>query len=109
MAQNYPARPVRIIVGTTAGGQLDIIGRVIRQWLSDRLGQQFFVDHRPGAGGNIGTKAVARAPADGHTLLLPSATNAINATLYCDLNFIGDIAPVASINRIPIVLEVQPS
>jgi tripartite-type tricarboxylate transporter receptor subunit TctC len=110
-AQAYPARPVRLIAPFPPGGQIDIIARLIGQWLSERLGQQFFIDNRPGASGNIGTEAAVRAPADGHTLLLASATNAINATLYDNLNFnfIGDIAPVASINRIPIVLEVHPS
>jgi len=109
--QIYPSRPVRMIVGTPAGGQLDIIARLTGQWLSERLGQPFVVDNRPGAGTNIGTEAVVRASADGYTLLLASATTAINATLYDNLkfNFIRDTAPVASINRIPIVLEVHPS
>jgi len=110
-AQAYPSRPVRIIVGFPPGGQIDITARLIGQWLSERLGQPFIIDNRPGAGSNIGTEAVVRATADGHVLLLASATNAINATLYDNLNFnfIRDTAPVASINRIPLVLEAHPS
>jgi tripartite-type tricarboxylate transporter receptor subunit TctC len=110
-AQAYPKRPVRLIVPFPPGGQIDIIARLIGQWLSERMGQQFFVDNRPGAGGNIGTEAVVRAEADGNTLLLASATNAVNATLFDKLNFdfIRDTAAIASINRIPIVLEVHPS
>ncbi len=110
-AQTYPSRLVRIVVGFPAGGQIDIIARLMGQWLSERLGQPFIIDNRPGAGSNIGTEAVVRAPADGHMLLLANATNAINATLYDNLNFnfIRDIAPVAAINRIPIVLEAHPS
>src|SRR5262245_10622657 len=102
-AQAYPNKFVRLVVPFPAGGQTDIIGRIVSQWLSERLGQQFVVDNRAGAGGNIGTEAVLRAPADGYTLLLASATNAINATLYENLkfNFIRGAAPVASINRIP--------
>ena len=110
-AQTYPTRPVRMIVPFPPGGQIDIIGRLIGHWLSERLGQQFFVDNRPGAAGNIGTEAAVRAAADGHTLLLASVTNAVNATLFEKLNFdfIRDTAPVASINRIPLVLEVPAS
>jgi tripartite-type tricarboxylate transporter receptor subunit TctC len=110
-AQAYPSRPVRIIVGSPAEGQLDIIARLMGEWLSQRLGQPFVIENRPGAGGNIGAEALVRAPADGHTLLLASATNAINATLYDSLsfNFIRDTKPVASINRIPIALTVHPS
>jgi tripartite-type tricarboxylate transporter receptor subunit TctC len=110
-AQAYPARPVRIIVGFPAGGQIDIIARLMGQWLSDRLGQQFFIDNRPGAASNIAAEAVVRAPADGHTLLLANGTNAVNATLYDNLrfDFVRDTAPVASINRIPLVLYVSPS
>ena len=93
------------------GGQIDIIGRLIGQWLSERLGQPFVIDNRPGAGSNIGTEAVVRASADGYTLFLASTTNAINATLYDKLSydFIRDTVPVASINRIPLVLEANPS
>ena len=110
-AQAYPARPVRLIVGFPAGGPTDITARLIAQWLSERFGQQFVVDNRPGAGSNIGTEAVVRAPADGHTLLLLGATNAINTTLYEKLNFdfIHDIAPVAGIIRVPLIMEVHPS
>jgi tripartite-type tricarboxylate transporter receptor subunit TctC len=110
-AQAFPARPVRIIVGYAAGGGTDISARVIGQWLSERLGQQFVIENRPGAATNIGTEAVARAPSDGYTLLLAATANAVNATLFSRLNydFIRDLAPVASINRIPGVLEVHPS
>src|SRR5262247_131951 len=98
MAQAYPSRPVRLIVGVPAGGGSDIVARLMGQWLSERLGQPFVVDNRPGAGTNIATEAVVRAPADGYTLLLVGAFNAVNATLYdkLDFNFIRDIAPVAS-------------
>jgi tripartite-type tricarboxylate transporter receptor subunit TctC len=110
-AQVYPSRPVRIVVGFPAGGQIDIIARLMGQWLSDRLGQQFFIDNRPGAASNIAADAVVRAPADGYTLFLASATNAVNATLFDKLNFdfTRDTAAIASINRIPIVLEAHPS
>ncbi len=99
-AQTYPTRPVRIIVGFAAGGATDIVARLIGQWLSERLGQPFIIENRPGAGSNIATEAVVRAPPDGYTLLLVDASNAINATLYDKLNFnfIRDIAPVASID-----------
>src|SRR6476660_7100553 len=105
-AQAYPTRPVRIVVGFPAGGQIDIIARLIGQWLSERLGQQFFVDNRPGAGSNIAAESVVRAAADGHTLLLANATNAVNATLFDKLNFdfVRDLAPIGSINRIPLVM-----
>ena len=98
-AQAYPTRPVRIIVGFPAGSAPDIIARLMGQWLSERLGQPFIIENRPGAGSNIATEAVVRAPPDGYTLLLVIAANAINATLYDKLNFnfIRDIAPVASI------------
>jgi tripartite-type tricarboxylate transporter receptor subunit TctC len=104
-------RPVRIIVGFSAGGPVDIIARLISQWLSERLAQQFIVENRPGAGSNIGTEAVVRAPADGYTLLLITSTNAINTTLYDKLNFnfIRDIEPVASLLRTTHVMAVHPS
>jgi len=98
-AQAYPSRPVRLIVPIGAGGATDIFARLIGQWLSERLEQPFIIENRPGAGGNIGTEAVVRAPSDGHTLLMAGAFNAINATLYENLkfNFVRDIAPVASV------------
>jgi tripartite-type tricarboxylate transporter receptor subunit TctC len=110
-AQTYPVRPVRIIVGVAAGGGADITARLFGQWLSERLGQQFIVENRPGAGTNIATEVVVRAPADGYTLLLAGAPNAINATLYDKLsfNFIRDIAPVAGIVAVPYVMLVHPS
>jgi tripartite-type tricarboxylate transporter receptor subunit TctC len=110
-AQAYPARPVRIIVGFPPGGGTDILARLMGQWLSERLGQQFVIENRPGAASNIATEAVARAPADGYSLLLASGVNAINATLYDKLNFnfIRDIAPVAGIIRVPNVMAVNPS
>jgi tripartite-type tricarboxylate transporter receptor subunit TctC len=110
-AQAYPSRPVRLIVGFTPGSAPDIVARLMGQWLSERLGQQLLVENRPGAGGNIGTEAVVRAPADGYTLLLVSAPNAINTTLYDKLsfNFLRDIAPVAGISRERIVMVVHPS
>jgi len=110
-AQAYPVRPVRIIVGVAAGGATDIVGRLIGQWLSERLGQQFVIENRPGAGTTIGTEVVVRAPADGYTLLLVSSDSAINATLYEKLsfNFIRDIAPVAGIVRLPFLMLVNPS
>ena len=110
-AQTYPARPVRIIVTTTPGGAPDILARLMGPWLSERLGQQFVVENRPGGGSNIGTEAVVRAPPDGHTLLLVTTNNAINMTLYDKLNFnfIRDVAPVAGVVRVPNVMEVNPS
>jgi tripartite-type tricarboxylate transporter receptor subunit TctC len=110
-AQAYPTRPVRIIAGFAAGGGVDITARLIGQWLSERLGQSFVTENRPGAGGNIGTEAVVNAPPDGHTLLLATVPNAVNATLYEKLsfNFIRDIAPVAGIIRVPMVILVHPS
>jgi tripartite-type tricarboxylate transporter receptor subunit TctC len=110
-AQTYPARPVRLIVQVPAGGAPDIIARVMGDWLSERMGQQFVIDNRPGASGNVATEAVIRAPADGYTLLLAMSANAINASLYENLrfNFARDAAPVASIGRIPLALEINPS
>ncbi len=110
-AQAYPTRPVRIIAAFAAGGGVDITARLIGQWLSERLGQSFVVENRPGAGGNIGTEAVVNAPPDGHTLLLATVPNAVNATLFekLNFNFIRDIAPVAGIIRVPMVILVHPS
>jgi len=110
-AQAYPTRPVHLIVATTAGATTDIVARLTAQWLTDRLGQQFIVENRPGGGNNIGTEAVVRAPADGYTLLFVNAVNAINATLFEKLsyNFIADIVPVAGIIRVPLVMQVNPS
>src|SRR6266849_3645689 len=109
-AQAYPTRPVRLIVPLAPGGATDIVARLMGQWLSERLGQPFVIENRPGGGTNIGTEAVVRAPADGYTLLLCSTVNATNATLYDKLNFnfIRDIAPVAGIVRVPNVMEVHP-
>jgi tripartite-type tricarboxylate transporter receptor subunit TctC len=110
-AQAYPTRPVHLIVGYAAGGPNDTTARLIGQSLSERLGQQFIIENRTGAGGNIGTEVVVRAPADGYTLLLVSSSNAVNATLYDKLsfNFIRDIAPVASLASVPNVMVVNPS
>jgi tripartite-type tricarboxylate transporter receptor subunit TctC len=110
-AQTYPARPVRIIVGQAAGSSSDITARLIAQWVSERLGQQFIVEVRPGAGGNIATEAAAGAPADGYTLLLVNAQNTINSALYekLNFNFLRDIAPIAGIDFVPLVMEVHPS
>jgi len=110
-AQTYPARPVRLIVGFPAGGGADTLARLTAQWLSERLGQPFIVENRPGANTNIATEAVVHAPADGHTLLLVGPSNATNATLFerLNFNFIRDIAPVAGIARGAFVLLVNPS
>jgi tripartite-type tricarboxylate transporter receptor subunit TctC len=110
-AQTYPARPVRIVVGLTAGSASDIVARLVGQWLSERLGQPFIIENRPGAGTNIAAEAVVRAAPDGYTLLLTASPNAINASLYDKLsfNFIRDIAPVAAISREPNVVLVNPS
>ena len=110
-AQTYPARPVRMIVATGPAGAPDILARLVGQWLSERLGQQFVTENRPGGGNNIGTEAVVRAPPDGYTLLLVDPSASINATLYEKLNynFIRDIATVAGIVRMPLVMVVHPS
>jgi tripartite-type tricarboxylate transporter receptor subunit TctC len=110
-ADDYPNRPVKWIVGYPAGGSTDILARIFGQWLQDRLGQQFVVENRPGAGNNIGTEAVVNSPADGYTLLLINPANAINATLYQNLkfNFLRDITSVAGFIRVPNVMEVHPS
>ncbi len=110
-AQSYPTRPVRMMVGFAAGQAIDIVARIMAQWLSERLGQQFVIENRQGAGGNIATEAVVRSPPDGYTLLVIGANNAINATLYEKLSFnlLRDIVPVASIYRVPQVMVVNPS
>jgi len=110
-AQAYPDHPVRIIVPVAAGGATDIIGRLIGQWLSERMGQPFVVENRPGAGGNIGTEAVIRSAPDGYTLLLIQAGNVINTSLYDNLrfNFLKDVAPVVVISRPPFLMAVHPS
>jgi tripartite-type tricarboxylate transporter receptor subunit TctC len=110
-AQTYPSRPARIIVALPAGSSPDIVARLVGQWLSERLGQQFIIDNRPGANGNVGTEAAVRAAPDGYTLLAVIAANAVNATLYNNLNFnfIRDTTPIAGLVRIPQVLEVHPS
>ena len=105
-AQDYPGRPVHLVVGYSAGGGTDITARLIGQWLSERLGQQFVIENRPGAATNIATDAVVRAAPDGYTLLLATGGNAVNATLYDKLNFnfIRDIAPVGSVIRVPVMV-----
>ncbi|HTH96972.1 MAG TPA: tripartite tricarboxylate transporter substrate-binding protein, partial [Stellaceae bacterium] len=110
-AQSYPARPVRILVATTAGGATDLAARLVAQWLADKLGQSFFVENRPGGNNNIGTEAAARSPADGYTLFMANSVNTINASLYEKLsyNFIADFAPVVRIVRSPLLLMVHPS
>src|SRR6266481_6248282 len=108
-AQAYPSRPVRWIVPFGPAGATDITARIIGQWLSERLGQQFVIENRPGAATNIATEAVVHAPADGYTLLMLSSSHAFNATLYDKLNynFVRDIAPVAGITQVPSVMEVN--
>jgi tripartite-type tricarboxylate transporter receptor subunit TctC len=110
-AQAYPTRPVRIIVGAAPGGTQDIVARLIGQWLSERLGRQFIIENRTGGGTNVATEAVVKAPPDGYTLLLVGSGNAINATIYDKLNFVflRDIAPVARIGHVPLVMMVHPS
>jgi tripartite-type tricarboxylate transporter receptor subunit TctC len=110
-AQAYPSRPVRLIAPFAAGGTSDTVARLMGQWLSERLGQPFVIEDRPGAGSNIGTEAVVRASPDGYTLLMAGGYNAINATLYDKLNFnfIRDITAVAGIVRVPSVMVVHPS
>ena len=110
-AQAYPTRPVHVLVGVAAGGPNDTVARLLGQWLSERLGQQFVIENRTGAGGNIATEAVVRSPADGYTLLLLTSSNAVNVTLYekSNFNFLTDIAPVAAIMRVPNVMVVNPS
>jgi tripartite-type tricarboxylate transporter receptor subunit TctC len=111
LAQTYPSRPVRIVVPFAAGGSTDIIARLMGQWLSERLGQQFVIENRPGAGSNVGTEVVVNAPSDGSTLLLVGASSAINATLYekLNFNFLRDITPVAGVISIPFIMAVNPS
>jgi tripartite-type tricarboxylate transporter receptor subunit TctC len=110
-AQSYPASAVRIIVATSAGGTTDIVARLIAAWLSERLGQNFVVENRPGGGNNIGTEAAVRAPADGYTLFMANTVNAINTTLYQNLayNFSTDMVPIAILMRSPLVMQVHPS
>lgn len=110
-AQAYPARPVRVVVPVAAGGANDVTARLIGQWLSERLGQSFFVENRPGAATNVGTEAVIRSPPDGYTLLIAGSNAAINASLFKALsfNFIRDTAPIASIVRVPQLMQITPS
>src|SRR5262245_63807274 len=110
-AQTYPTRPVRVVVGFAPGGPGDIVARLMGQWLTERLGQPFIIENRPGGGGKIATEAVVRAPPDGYTLLQVATSAAIDATLYDKLsyNFIRDFAPVAGVIRAPLVMVVNPS
>ncbi len=110
-ALDYPTRPVRVIVGFAAGGPTDILARIMSQWLSRRLGQQFVVENRPGAGGNVATETVVNAPADGHTILLITTSNAINTAYYRRLpfNFMQDIVPLAGLGRLYYVMAVSPT
>ncbi|HEY1805173.1 MAG TPA: tripartite tricarboxylate transporter substrate binding protein [Terracidiphilus sp.] len=111
LAETYPSRPIHLIVGFAAGGAMDVNARLMGQWLSERLGRQFIIENRTGAGGNVATEAVVRASPDGYTLLTCGTANAVNASLYAklDFNFIRDIAPVAGLVRLPLVLIVHPS
>src|ERR1700704_1121845 len=110
-AQAYPSRPVRLVVPFGSAGATDITARLVAQWLSERLGQQFIIENRPGAGGSIGTEAVVRSPPDGYTLVMTGQFNALNAAMYDKLsfNFLSDIAPIASIIRFPNIMVVNPS
>jgi tripartite-type tricarboxylate transporter receptor subunit TctC len=110
-AQAYPTRSVRILVATTAGGATDLAARLIARWLTEKLGQSFFVENRPGGNNNIGTEAAARSPADGYTLFMANSVNTINASLYAKLsyNFIADFAPIVRVVRSPLLLMVHPS
>ncbi len=110
-AQAYPARSARIIVATTAGGATDLAARLVAQWLTEKLGQSFFVENRPGGNNNIGTEAAARSPADGYTLFMANSVNTINASLYQKLsyNFIADFIPIVRVVRSPLLLMVHPS
>src|SRR5437660_8113812 len=110
-AQTYPARPIRLIVGYTPGGSADLTARLMGQWLSERLGQAFVVENRPGGGTNIATEAALRSPPDGYTFLVAAPANAVNATLYekLNFNFLKDAEPVAGIIRFPNVVAVNPS
>src|SRR4029079_16421042 len=110
-AQAYPSRPVRVVAGFAPAGASDVAGRLMAQWLSERLGKQFVVENRPGAGGNIATEQVVRSAPDGYTLLVVGPPNAINATLYHNLScsFLRDIVPIGSITREPSLVEVRPS
>src|SRR5262249_43699558 len=109
--QAYPSHPVRLIIGLAAGGAVDILARLVAQWLSEELGQQVIIENRPGAGGKIATEMVVNSPPDGYTLFLNTSSSAIQATLYDNLgyNFIRDIAPVAAVVRLPLILVINPS
>src|SRR5262249_53399634 len=111
LADTYPSRPVRILVATSAGGGTDLVARFIAQWLTERLGQPFFVENRPGGGNNIGTELAAHSPADGYTLFMANTVNTINNSLYQRLsyNFIADFAPVANVMGTPLLVLVHPS
>ena len=111
LAQSYPNRPIKLIVGCPPGGQVDIVGRLVAQWLSQQLGQTVVVENRPGAGGSLGAEAVVRAPPDGYTLFFAASSNTVNASLMKNLSydFVRDVAPVAPVNRINLVLDANPS